>query len=180
MPNGPESQPGVEEVVAEKEEEGSEDEWEQVGPRNKTSITRQADFVRTPITDIFGGHIRYVAMLFFFLQKIPVILFLLFLVNNSAFWNSCKSLLSVHHGLVMHLPRLRFCPLFPNGSAIGQTQLFSNRHHSPSEYQPPWLDCGQKSRQQDTRHPFTNKGFNFQTNRKVKNLCGCSLTKYVL
>uniref|UniRef100_A0A3B3ZRY4 Ubiquitin carboxyl-terminal hydrolase n=1 Tax=Periophthalmus magnuspinnatus TaxID=409849 RepID=A0A3B3ZRY4_9GOBI len=45
---------------AEKEEDGSEDEWEQVGPRNKTSITRQADFVRTPITDIFGGHIRSV------------------------------------------------------------------------------------------------------------------------
>ncbi|XP_063737454.1 ubiquitin carboxyl-terminal hydrolase 10 isoform X3 [Eleginops maclovinus] len=59
-PNGPESQPGVEEDAADKEEEGSEDEWEQVGPRNKTSITRQADFVRTPITDIFGGHIRSV------------------------------------------------------------------------------------------------------------------------
>lgn len=59
-PNGPESQPGVEDDAAEKDEEGSEDEWEQVGPRNKTSITRQADFVRTPITDIFGGHIRYV------------------------------------------------------------------------------------------------------------------------
>ncbi|XP_054627038.1 ubiquitin carboxyl-terminal hydrolase 10 isoform X1 [Dunckerocampus dactyliophorus] len=59
-PNGPESQPGVEEDDADKEEEGSEDEWEQVGPRNKTSITRQADFVRTPITDIFGGHIRSV------------------------------------------------------------------------------------------------------------------------
>ena len=59
-PNGPESQAAVEEDVAGKEEEGSEDEWEQVGPRNKTSITRQADFVRTPITDIFGGHIRYI------------------------------------------------------------------------------------------------------------------------
>uniref|UniRef100_A0A665W6I7 Ubiquitin carboxyl-terminal hydrolase n=1 Tax=Echeneis naucrates TaxID=173247 RepID=A0A665W6I7_ECHNA len=59
-PNGPESQSGVDEYVAEKEEDGSEDEWEQVGPRNKTSITRQADFVRTPITDIFGGHIRSV------------------------------------------------------------------------------------------------------------------------
>lgn len=59
-PNGPESQSGVEEDAADKDEEGSEDEWEQVGPRNKTSITRQADFVRTPITDIFGGHIRYV------------------------------------------------------------------------------------------------------------------------
>ncbi|XP_077374629.1 ubiquitin carboxyl-terminal hydrolase 10 isoform X1 [Festucalex cinctus] len=59
-PNGPESLPGVEEDDADKDEEGSEDEWEQVGPRNKTSITRQADFVRTPITDIFGGHIRSV------------------------------------------------------------------------------------------------------------------------
>ncbi|CDQ61868.1 unnamed protein product [Oncorhynchus mykiss] len=58
-PNGPESQSGVDDAAADKEE-GSEDEWEQVGPRNKTSITRQADFVRTPITDIFGGHIRSV------------------------------------------------------------------------------------------------------------------------
>ncbi|XP_061884018.1 ubiquitin carboxyl-terminal hydrolase 10 isoform X2 [Entelurus aequoreus] len=59
-PNGPESLTGAEEGDVDKEEEGSEDEWEQVGPRNKTSITRQADFVRTPITDIFGGHIRSV------------------------------------------------------------------------------------------------------------------------
>ncbi|KAJ8400491.1 hypothetical protein AAFF_G00396150 [Aldrovandia affinis] len=58
--NGPGSEPGAEEDMGEKEEEGSDDEWEQVGPRNKTSITRQADFVRTPITDIFGGHIRSV------------------------------------------------------------------------------------------------------------------------
>ncbi|XP_008308275.1 ubiquitin carboxyl-terminal hydrolase 10 isoform X3 [Cynoglossus semilaevis] len=60
MPNGPDSNFTAPENVAEGEEEGSEDEWEQVGPRNKTSITRQADFVRTPITDIFGGHIRSV------------------------------------------------------------------------------------------------------------------------
>ncbi|XP_026071752.1 ubiquitin carboxyl-terminal hydrolase 10-like isoform X2 [Carassius auratus] len=58
-PNGPESQTGVEEDPAEKEE-GSDDEWEQVGPRNKISITRQADFIRTPIAVIFGGHIRSV------------------------------------------------------------------------------------------------------------------------
>uniref|UniRef100_A0A8D2QHY3 Ubiquitin carboxyl-terminal hydrolase 10 n=1 Tax=Zonotrichia albicollis TaxID=44394 RepID=A0A8D2QHY3_ZONAL len=55
--NGPEAQ-----SVPREEEpgEGSEDEWEQVGPRNKSSVTRQADFVQTPITDIFGGHIRSV------------------------------------------------------------------------------------------------------------------------
>lgn len=57
--NGPEAQADEEEDAADKQEEGSEEEWEQVGPRNKTSITRQADFVSTPITDIFGGHIRY-------------------------------------------------------------------------------------------------------------------------
>lgn len=60
-PNGPGSHVGSEEPASrgeDEEEEGSEDEWEQVGPRNKTSITRQADFIRTPITDIFGGHIR--------------------------------------------------------------------------------------------------------------------------
>ncbi|XP_051057540.1 ubiquitin carboxyl-terminal hydrolase 10 isoform X2 [Phodopus roborovskii] len=57
--NGPRSH-----LIEDKEQEGtgegSEDEWEQVGPRNKTSVTRQADFVQTPITGIFGGHIRSV------------------------------------------------------------------------------------------------------------------------
>ncbi|XP_056464040.1 LOW QUALITY PROTEIN: ubiquitin carboxyl-terminal hydrolase 10-like [Gadus chalcogrammus] len=57
--NGPAAQP-EEDQAADKQEEESEEEWEQVGPRNKTSITRQADFVSTPITDIFGGHIRSV------------------------------------------------------------------------------------------------------------------------
>ncbi|KAM4800918.1 ubiquitin carboxyl-terminal hydrolase 10 isoform X1 [Urocitellus parryii] len=57
--NGPRSHLADEE---EQEERGggSEDEWEQVGPRNKSSVTRQADFVQTPITGIFGGHIRSV------------------------------------------------------------------------------------------------------------------------
>ncbi|KAM9301820.1 ubiquitin carboxyl-terminal hydrolase 10 [Gastrophryne carolinensis] len=40
--------------------EASEEEWEQVGPRNKSLVTRQADFIQTPITDIFGGHMRSV------------------------------------------------------------------------------------------------------------------------
>nr|KAF6408390.1 ubiquitin specific peptidase 10 [Molossus molossus] len=56
--NGPRRRPLNEEQ--EEPGEGSEDEWEQVGPRNKTSVTRQADFVQTPITGIFGGHIRSV------------------------------------------------------------------------------------------------------------------------
>ncbi|KAM6430116.1 ubiquitin carboxyl-terminal hydrolase 10 isoform 2-T2 [Liasis olivaceus] len=58
--NGPETQLVNEEDEQEEQGEGSEDEWEQVGPRNKSSVTRQADFVQTPITDIFGGHIRSV------------------------------------------------------------------------------------------------------------------------
>ncbi|XP_078525987.1 ubiquitin carboxyl-terminal hydrolase 10 [Lissotriton helveticus] len=59
--NGPDSQPGNEYLhLLDELGEGSEDEWEQVGPRNKSSVTRQADFVKTLITDIFGGHIRSV------------------------------------------------------------------------------------------------------------------------
>ncbi|NXE89151.1 UBP10 hydrolase, partial [Menura novaehollandiae] len=58
--NGPEAQTVHKEEEQEEQGEGSEDEWEQVGPRNKSSVTRQADFVQTPITDIFGGHIRSV------------------------------------------------------------------------------------------------------------------------
>ncbi|ELK31420.1 Ubiquitin carboxyl-terminal hydrolase 10 [Myotis davidii] len=57
--NGPKSY-SINEEEQEEPGEGSEDEWEQVGPRNKTSVTRQADFVQTPITGIFGGHIRSV------------------------------------------------------------------------------------------------------------------------
>ncbi|XP_027702222.1 ubiquitin carboxyl-terminal hydrolase 10 isoform X1 [Vombatus ursinus] len=56
--NGPETQSIPEDEQG--QGEGSEDEWEQVGPRNKTSVTRQADFIQTPITGIFGGHIRSV------------------------------------------------------------------------------------------------------------------------
>ncbi|XP_072836923.2 ubiquitin carboxyl-terminal hydrolase 10 isoform X2 [Pogona vitticeps] len=58
--NGPETQLVNEQEEQEEQGEGSDDEWEQVGPRNKSSVTRQADFVQTPITDIFGGHIRSV------------------------------------------------------------------------------------------------------------------------
>ncbi|XP_055002126.1 ubiquitin carboxyl-terminal hydrolase 10 [Sorex araneus] len=53
--NGPGRHSAAEELG-----EGSEDEWEQVGPRHRTAVTRQADFVQTPITGIFGGHIRSV------------------------------------------------------------------------------------------------------------------------
>lgn len=55
--NGPMNQ-AVNKEELEEPGEGSEDEWEQVGPRNKTAVTRQAHFVQTPITGIFGGHIR--------------------------------------------------------------------------------------------------------------------------
>ncbi|XP_044125427.1 ubiquitin carboxyl-terminal hydrolase 10 isoform X2 [Bufo gargarizans] len=61
--NGPDTQPANDEGDTYQhgdQAEGSDEEWEQVGPRNKSSITRQADFVQTPITDIFGGHMRSV------------------------------------------------------------------------------------------------------------------------
>ncbi|KAE8608701.1 hypothetical protein XENTR_v10011576 [Xenopus tropicalis] len=57
--NGPDPVSEKEEINKD-EQEGSDEEWEQVGPRHKSSVTRQADFVQTPITDIFGGHMRSV------------------------------------------------------------------------------------------------------------------------
>ncbi|KAJ8959495.1 hypothetical protein NQ318_022192 [Aromia moschata] len=33
-------------------------EWQVMGPKNKGSVTRRTDFGRTPISDIFGGHLR--------------------------------------------------------------------------------------------------------------------------
>lgn len=72
--NGPKSH-SVNEEEQEEPGEGSEDEWEQVGPRNKTSVTRQADFVQTPITGIFGGHIRFMLfwnnLIFAFFRVLP-------------------------------------------------------------------------------------------------------------
>ncbi|XP_064610884.1 uncharacterized protein LOC135475070 [Liolophura sinensis] len=35
-----------------------EDQWEQVGPRNKSVFTRKANFAKTPVSDIFAGQIR--------------------------------------------------------------------------------------------------------------------------
>ncbi|XP_046359838.1 ubiquitin carboxyl-terminal hydrolase 10-like [Haliotis rufescens] len=43
------------------DEDGSEDEedsWQQVGPKKKSIRTRRAAFAKTPIADIFAGHIR--------------------------------------------------------------------------------------------------------------------------
>ncbi|XP_019629435.1 PREDICTED: ubiquitin carboxyl-terminal hydrolase 10-like isoform X1 [Branchiostoma belcheri] len=49
---------GAVEGYMREQEEGDEDEWEQVGPKNKSTVTRTANFVRTPISDIFGGQLR--------------------------------------------------------------------------------------------------------------------------
>lgn len=34
------------------------DEWKVMGPKNKGAVTRRADFGRTPLSDIFRGHVR--------------------------------------------------------------------------------------------------------------------------
>lgn len=51
--NGPQNH-SINEEKQEEQGEESEDEWEQADPRNKTSVTRQEEFVQTPITGIFG------------------------------------------------------------------------------------------------------------------------------
>ncbi|XP_033118074.1 ubiquitin carboxyl-terminal hydrolase 10-like isoform X3 [Anneissia japonica] len=40
------------------EYEEDEDEWHQVGPKNKSSVTREAHFDKSPISEIFGGQMR--------------------------------------------------------------------------------------------------------------------------
>lgn len=85
--NGPEAQSVPKEEEQEEQGEGSEDEWEQVGPRNKSSVTRQADFVQTPITDIFGGHIRYSTFSYKFLTFCGWIFWKMFSINR-LFWDS--------------------------------------------------------------------------------------------
>ncbi|XP_071479256.1 ubiquitin carboxyl-terminal hydrolase 10-A-like [Diadema antillarum] len=58
--NGPTVAIGNGDVGNENPEDGSDDndEWEQVGPRNKTSITRRAQFSQSPLSHIFGGIMR--------------------------------------------------------------------------------------------------------------------------
>ncbi|XP_006815634.1 uncharacterized protein LOC100378663 [Saccoglossus kowalevskii] len=61
--NGPSSAvnangPSDGEVTAVNNDDDDEEEWEQVGPKNKSSITRAANFSKSPISEIFGGQMR--------------------------------------------------------------------------------------------------------------------------
>ncbi|XP_077983517.1 ubiquitin carboxyl-terminal hydrolase 10-like [Glandiceps talaboti] len=55
--NGPSDGVVVSSTVDEDEDDNDE-EWEQVGPKNKSSITRSANFTQSLISDIFGGQMR--------------------------------------------------------------------------------------------------------------------------
>jgi ubiquitin carboxyl-terminal hydrolase 10 len=50
--NGPPSEAGSYDA------DDEQDQWEQVGPKNKSVITRSANFTKSPISEIFGGQIR--------------------------------------------------------------------------------------------------------------------------
>ncbi|XP_070574892.1 ubiquitin carboxyl-terminal hydrolase 10-like isoform X2 [Ptychodera flava] len=45
-------------VAEEVEDDDNDEEWEQVGPKNKSSITRSANFLQSSISEIFGGQMR--------------------------------------------------------------------------------------------------------------------------
>lgn len=38
--------------------DGKEEEWRVIGPKNKGSITRSTELERTPLSDIFRGKLR--------------------------------------------------------------------------------------------------------------------------
>lgn len=40
--------------------EGEEEEWETVGPKNKTAVTRTHALIESGLSDIFGGQLRSV------------------------------------------------------------------------------------------------------------------------
>ncbi|KAK6177987.1 hypothetical protein SNE40_012836 [Patella caerulea] len=42
------------------DDDDEDDSWEQVGPKNKSVVTRRATFSKTPISDIFAGQMRSV------------------------------------------------------------------------------------------------------------------------
>lgn len=90
--------------------EGSEDEWEQVGPRNKTSVTRHAEFVQTPITGIFGGHIRF--MLFW--NTLVLTFFRVWPFTEGGRYKTCLRNFGLD-GLPLHL-RARSVPGLPCAS----------------------------------------------------------------
>jgi ubiquitin carboxyl-terminal hydrolase 10 len=39
-------------------DEEADKEWQVMGPKNKGGITRQIEFVKTPISNIFGGFLK--------------------------------------------------------------------------------------------------------------------------
>ncbi|XP_017786374.1 PREDICTED: ubiquitin carboxyl-terminal hydrolase 10-B [Nicrophorus vespilloides] len=45
-------------TVIERHEEIDEEDWQLIGKKNKGCVTRRTEVTRTPISDIFGGHIR--------------------------------------------------------------------------------------------------------------------------
>ncbi|KAH6791612.1 ubiquitin-specific protease 24 [Perilla frutescens var. hirtella] len=47
-------------LVSSTDDEGEDDNWETVGPRNKTAITRTQSFLPSKLSSIFGGQLRSV------------------------------------------------------------------------------------------------------------------------
>ncbi|XP_071957610.1 ubiquitin carboxyl-terminal hydrolase 10-like [Antedon mediterranea] len=56
--NGPTGLKNDNETVEEEDEGNDDDEWQRVGPKNKSSVTREAHFDKSPISEIFGGQMR--------------------------------------------------------------------------------------------------------------------------
>lgn len=47
-------------LVSSTDDETEDDNWETVGPRNKTAITRTQSFLPSKLSSIFGGQLRSV------------------------------------------------------------------------------------------------------------------------
>ncbi|KAL0791574.1 hypothetical protein Bca101_007820 [Brassica carinata] len=80
-----------------------DDEWETVGPKNKSAVTRTQSFVPSQLSDIFGGQLRSVVKAKGILHSLIISAFIRHLLNVSFHGTGNKDSATVQPYLLLHL-----------------------------------------------------------------------------
>ena len=80
-----------------------DDEWETVGPKNKSAVTRTQSFVPSQLSDIFGGQLRSVVKAKGILHSLIISAFIRHLLNVSFHGTGNNDSATVQPYLLLHL-----------------------------------------------------------------------------